>query len=135
MDAIKVFNNVAHGVKNVKTILSVFDGIDKSIKEQKKKILKPRSIMDICILQTILEKVAKSQNEELIKDFEQHEITVRLEKVALLIIQYEARDGKNLSKKEKQRLGYVVEEIECIYDHSKALMLANVLDVTGSFKL
>ncbi|CAP21077.2 Protein CBG24480 [Caenorhabditis briggsae] len=105
-DVVKIFNNVATGVKSVNTIVTTFDKIDKSVKENNKKILKPRVIMDISILQTILE---------------------RLENIAVLIIQYHTRDGGNLNKKEKQRLAFVVEEVECIYDHAKALMMANAL--------
>ncbi|CAO4375315.1 unnamed protein product [Caenorhabditis nigoni] len=126
-DVVKIFNNVATGVKSVNTIVTTFDKIDKSVKENNKKILKPRVIMDISILQTILEKVAKSKNPELIQDFQKHQITERLENIAVLIIQYHTRDGGNLNKKEKQRLAFVVEEVECIYDHAKALMMANAL--------
>ncbi|UMM30620.1 hypothetical protein L5515_012421 [Caenorhabditis briggsae] len=71
--------------KIAKDIAVAIHKADKEMKERLKKMLKHRTLEDISVLHTMLERVAESTNQKLKIDFEKHRIPERIEKIGYLV--------------------------------------------------
>ncbi|EFP08673.1 hypothetical protein CRE_30264 [Caenorhabditis remanei] len=58
---------------------------DAEMKKRIKKMMKQRTLEDVSVLHTVLERVSESSNQQLKIDFEKHRIPERLKKVASLV--------------------------------------------------
>uniref|UniRef100_A0A1I7TY46 Uncharacterized protein n=1 Tax=Caenorhabditis tropicalis TaxID=1561998 RepID=A0A1I7TY46_9PELO len=145
MNFVKVANNVFSGVKLATNVGTTVNKISKIGQEPKPEVLmisekvvstfipvehrffRRRLLTDISVLQTILEKISKSENEELINDIEKHQIPERFEELSIMVMNYKKRGFQSLSNEDLKELRYVLDELECIYEQTKTLMLAATL--------
>ncbi|CAL2043821.1 unnamed protein product [Caenorhabditis brenneri] len=86
-----------------------------------------RLLTDIGVLQTMLERIAQSKNEELISEIKKHRIPQRIEELTVIVAKYNPHGFHELCDWEIKQLDAVLKEIECIYKHTKALMLTTLL--------
>ncbi|EGT53733.1 hypothetical protein CAEBREN_13759 [Caenorhabditis brenneri] len=99
------------------------------------KLFKGKMLTVLAVLQTMIERISTSSNENLIDDIIKHRIPKRLKDIAIIVAQHEKRLFQKLSDEESQKLDLVEEEIECIQDQIEALMLANSLSQPAVIRL
>ncbi|KAF1758762.1 hypothetical protein GCK72_015222 [Caenorhabditis remanei] len=68
-----------------KEIVKAIQKADAEMKKRIRKMMKQRTLEDVAVLQTMLERVSESSNKQLKIDFEKHRIPERLKKVASLV--------------------------------------------------
>lgn len=99
------------------------------------KLFQKRMLTSLAVLQTTLEKISVSHNQNLIDDMLKHRIPERIEGISIVVTQYKDRGLHTLCDEETQDLDLIVEEIECIQDQTEALMLANLLSKPAAIRL
>uniref|UniRef100_A0A1I7TY45 Uncharacterized protein n=1 Tax=Caenorhabditis tropicalis TaxID=1561998 RepID=A0A1I7TY45_9PELO len=114
MNFVKVANNVFSGVKLATNVGTTVNKISKIGQEPKPEVL-------------MIKKISKSENEELINDIEKHQIPERFEELSIMVMNYKKRGFQSLSNEDLKELRYVLDELECIYEQTKTLMLAATL--------
>uniref|UniRef100_A0A1I7TY47 Recep_L_domain domain-containing protein n=2 Tax=Caenorhabditis tropicalis TaxID=1561998 RepID=A0A1I7TY47_9PELO len=86
-----------------------------------------RLLTDFEILQTLIDKICNSTDDELINDITKHEIPSRFGEVVNLIAKYKDRSFQSLSSAEMKETNYIFTEVKLIHRQTTFLMLANKL--------
>ncbi|CAO4375314.1 unnamed protein product [Caenorhabditis nigoni] len=71
--------------KIAKEIVAAIQKADAEMKKRLRKMMKHRTLEDVSVLHTMLERVAESTNKKLKIDFEKHRIPERIKKVGYLV--------------------------------------------------
>ncbi|EFO97855.1 hypothetical protein CRE_16133 [Caenorhabditis remanei] len=131
MKVVKIANDVAVTAKCVNNVATLI-ARKKENSSTTGVVLSPQKVMErtegkLKLLQTMLKRIFESKNENLINDIKEHNIQEKLLSFVAWIERNKHKKLNNLPKSELNKLYYVVDETNSIYDQTMALIMVNTI--------